>query len=238
VKIRIVLADDHVVVRQGVAALLQDELDFEVVGQADSAENAIRLVRQLRPDVVLMDVLMPGIDGITATHTLHDEDPNVHVVVLSSMDEDAGLLAAIRAGAIGYVRKNAPIEAVVQTIRGAARGHIQLSTVAAARLVQEVHQPKPQAERLTHRELEVLECITEGFANKEIARRLSISEKTVKTHVSTIIGKFDVESRTQAALHATRNGLVSSAAPPSTGFQEESHLARSWQPMHLRPARA
>jgi two-component system, NarL family, response regulator LiaR len=231
--IRILLADDHVVLRQGLSALLQCEPDFEVVAQADNGQDAIDMARQYRPDVVVMDVLMPGIDGITATQMLHDEDPSIRVVILSSLDEDAAVVAAVRAGAIGYLRKNAPIGVVVQTIRGAARGEIQFSTVAAARLVQEVHQPVPQPERLTRRELEVLECITQGLANKEIARRLRITEKTVKTHVSTILGKLGLESRTQAAVLATRTGLLASAPPDPDAPVRLQEVARPLRPWNL-----
>jgi NarL family two-component system response regulator LiaR len=207
--IRIVLADDHVVLRQGLRMLLAEESDLDVIAEADNGQEAIDLVRQHRPDLVLMDLVMPELDGISATEILHSQHPEVRVVILSSLEEDSAVVSAVRAGAIGYLRKNVPIEVLVRTIRGAAQGQVQFSPAAAARLVQEVQSPIDQPERLTGRELEVLECIAQGLANKAIAWKLRISEKTVKSHVSTILGKFGLDSRTQAALHATRIGLVS-----------------------------
>jgi DNA-binding NarL/FixJ family response regulator len=206
--IRIVLADDHSVLRQGLRMLLESEPDIEVVGEADNGQAAVDEVLRLAPDVVLMDLSMPEMDGLAATERLRDQDEHVRVVILSGAEEESVVVAAVRAGAIGYLPKTAPLEVLVQTVRSAARGQVTFSAAASARLVRELHTPVEEPEHLTDRELEVLECITDGLSNKAIAWKLRISEKTVKSHVSTILGKFGLESRTQAALHATRVGLV------------------------------
>jgi DNA-binding NarL/FixJ family response regulator len=205
--IRVVLADDHVIVRQGLRALLEDERDIEVVGEANHGREAIEVVRDAAPDVVLIDVAMPDMDGISATREIHRESPRTGVLVLSSSEDQTALLGAVRAGACGFLHKSEPVEAVAHSIRAAARGEVQFSPDDARRLVRELQQPT-QPEHLTGRELEVLAMISEGHANKQIAWKLRISEKTVKSHVSTILAKFGLESRTQLALHALRLGLV------------------------------
>ena len=235
--IRILLADDQALVRQGLRALFDAEPELEVVGEADNGRAAIELVRQLHPDMVLMELAMPDLDGIAATETIRQEFPGVRVLMLSGMDEEAAVVSAVRAGAIGYVSKTTSFEALAKAIPAAAQGQVQFSPAAAARLVQEMHAPMDQPERLTGRELEVLDCVAQGLANKEIAWRLRISEKTVKSHVSTILGKFGLESRTQAAMHAARMGLV---APQPTVAGAPLHLPersvlpikRTWQPTH------
>jgi NarL family two-component system response regulator LiaR len=212
--IRLVLADDHRVLRQGLRALLETEPDMEVVGEADTGRAAIDVALQTRPDVVLMDLIMPEMDGITATQILHEQQPESRVLILSSMEEEGVVTSAVRAGAIGIVRKSVPIETVVQSIRAAAQGQVQFSPAATAHLVREMQTPTESPERLTARECEVLQFVAEGLANKAIAWKLRISEKTVKSHVSTILGKFGLESRTQAALYAARNGLVGAEVVP------------------------
>ena len=211
--IRVVLADDHVVLRQGLRALLEDEPDIEVVGEADHGRDAIDVVLETSPDVVLVDLVMPEMDGIAVTQIIHRECPRTRVLVLSSMEDETAVLGVVRAGAIGFVRKNAPIDVVARSIRAAARGEVRFSPADAALLVREMQQPM-QPEQLTGRELEVLQMVSEGFANKEIAWNLRISEKTVKSHVSTILGKFGLQSRTQAAMHAVRLGLVAPLPQP------------------------
>jgi DNA-binding NarL/FixJ family response regulator len=220
-KLRIVLADDHVIVRQGLRALLEDEPDIEVVGEANHGREAIEVVREAMPDVVLVDVAMPDMDGISATRVIHQECPRTRVLFLSSSQDQTTLLGAVRAGATGFIHKSAPVESVAHSIRAAARGEVQFSPGDAMFLVRELQRPM-QPEHLTGREMEVLEMICEGLANKEIAWKLRISEKTVKSHVSTILSKFGLESRTQLALHALRLGLVtpfprSSATPEGGG---------------------
>jgi DNA-binding NarL/FixJ family response regulator len=206
--IRIVVVDDHAVLRQGLRMLLESEPDIEVVGEANNGTTAIDEVLRHSPDVVLMDLSMPDMDGLTATQRLHDQVEQVHVVILSGAEEESVVVSAVRAGAIGYLSKTAPFEDMLRTVRAAARGEVTFSAAASARLVRELHTPLEEPEHLTDRELEVLSCVADGLSNKAIAWKLKISEKTVKSHVSTILGKFGLESRTQAAMHATRVGLV------------------------------
>ena len=205
--IRILLADDHSVVRQGLKMFLALEPDFEVVGEAKNGQEAFRLAKELRPDVVLMDLLMPVMDGIAATAAIRQELPDTEVIALTSVLEDVSVVNAVKAGAIGYLLKNTEADALVRAIRAAAEGQVQLAPEAQARLMREVRAPD-SPEKLSERETEVLRLVAAGRANKEIARELGIGEKTVKTHVSSILAKLGVQSRTQAALHAARIGLV------------------------------
>src|SRR5690348_13494414 len=199
--IRIVIADDHSVVRQGLRMFLGLDPELEIVGEAADGAEAVRLAQQLRPDVVVMDLLMPVMDGITATATIRRELPETEVLALTSVLEDASVVGAVRAGAIGYLLKDTEAEALCQAIKAAAAGQVQLTPLATARLMQVVSAPEsPQA--LTERETDVLRLLARGQANKQIARNLQIAEKTVKVHVSTILSKLGVQSRTQAALYA------------------------------------
>lgn len=205
--IRIVIADDHGVVRQGLRMFLALDPELEVVGEANDGAQAVQLARELKPDVVLMDLMMPVMDGISAIHEIRHSIPEVEVIALTSVLEDASVIGAVRAGAIGYLLKDTKAEELCRSIRAAAAGQVQLSPQAAARLMREIRAPEsPQS--LTERETEVLRLLAEGKANKEIALTLSISETTVKTHVSNILMKLGVPSRTQAALYAVRIGLV------------------------------
>jgi DNA-binding NarL/FixJ family response regulator len=206
--IRILIADDHSVVRQGLRMFLGLDHELDVVGEATNGAEAIDMARQLRPDVVLMDLLMPVLDGIAATTAIRREIPGTEVLALTSVLEDEKVVGAIRAGAIGYLLKDTEGDELRNAIKAAAAGQVQLSPKAAARLMREVNAPN-SPEVLTERETEVLRLMALGQANKEIARTLNIGEKTVKTHVSNILGKLGVQSRTQAALHAVRIGLVS-----------------------------
>jgi DNA-binding NarL/FixJ family response regulator len=209
--IRIVIADDHSVVRQGLRMFLGLDPELEVVGEAADGAQALRLARQLRPDVVVMDLLMPVMDGITATAAIRQELPNTEVLALTSVLEDASVVGAVRAGAIGYLLKDTQAEALCQAIKAAAAGQVQLTPKAAARLMQAVSTPE-SPEALTERETEVLRLLAQGQSNKQIAHSLQIAEKTVKTHVSNILSKLGVQSRTQATLYAVRTGLVSAKA--------------------------
>lgn len=206
--IRIVLADDHSVVRQGLRLFLKYDPDLEVVGEASDGAEALRLAHELKPDVVLMDLLMPGMDGITATAAIRREVPETEVLALTSVLEDALVVGAVRAGAIGYLLKDTQAEALCQAIKAAAAGQVQLTPRAAARLMQVVQAPEAP-EALTERETEVLHLLAQGHSNKQIARTLHNTEQTVKTHVSHILAKLGVQSRTQATLYAIRVGLVS-----------------------------
>jgi DNA-binding NarL/FixJ family response regulator len=206
-RIRVLIADDHDVVRRGLRAFLGLDPALDVVGDAADGREAVRLAHRLRPDLVLMDLLMPELDGIAATEAIRRELPDTHVVVLTSMLEDASVSGAVRAGAIGYLLKDTSAPEVRQAIKAAAAGQVQLSPHAAARLMRRVMAPE-RPETLSEHETDVLRLLAHGSANKQIARDLGIAEKTVKTHVSSILGKLGVQSRTQAALHAGRVGLV------------------------------
>ena len=206
--IRVLVVDDHGVVRQGLRMYLALDPELEVVGEAANGAEALRLSHELEPDVVLMDLLMPVMDGISATAAIRRELPEVEVIALTSVLEDSAVYGAMRAGATGYLLKDTEADDLCRAIKAAAAGQVQLSPPVAARLLRELSPPQ-QPEPLTDRETEVLRQLAEGKSNKEIARALTIAEKTVRTHVSNILGKLGVASRTQAALHAVRSGLVS-----------------------------
>jgi DNA-binding NarL/FixJ family response regulator len=206
--IRILLVDDHGVVRQGLRMYLALDPELEVVGEAANGAEALRLARELAPDVVLMDLLMPVMDGIAATAAIRRELPEVEVLALTSVLEDSAVYGAMRAGAIGYLLKDTQADELCRAIKAAAAGQVQMSPPVAARLLREVPAPQ-QPEPLTERETEVLRELALGKSNKEIAATLVIAEKTVRTHVSNVRAKLGVSSRTQAALHAVRSGLVS-----------------------------
>ena len=217
--IRILLADDHSVVRQGLKMFLGLDPDLEVVGEAANGQEAVRQARELRPDVVLMDLLMPVVDGIAATAAIRQELPDTEVIAVTSVLEDASVVNAVRAGAIGYLLKTTESDALVRAIKAAAEGQVQLAPEAQVRLMREVRAPD-SPEQLSERETDVLRLVAVGKANKEIARELGIGEKTVKTHVSSILAKLGLMSRTQAALHAVRIGLVP-AAPAASGVPSQ-----------------
>jgi two-component system, NarL family, response regulator LiaR len=210
--IRVMIVDDHKVVRQGLKMFLGLDPELEVVGEAENGVEAIERARLLKPDVVLMDLLMPAMGGIEATEKLRAELPETEVVAMTSVLEDAAVVGAVRAGAIGYLLKDTDAEALCTAIKAAAAGQVQLAPEAAARLMREVRAPapkgEPEAQALTERETEVLRLLARGRANKEIAADLNIGEKTVKTHVSNVLAKLGLQSRTQAALVAVRMGLV------------------------------
>ncbi len=206
--IRVLITDDHGVVRQGLRMYLGLDPELEVVGEAANGEEALRMARELGPDVVLMDLLMPVMDGIAATGKIRAELPDVEVIALTSVLEDASVSGAVRAGAIGYLLKNTEADDLGRAIKAAADGQVQLAPEAAIRLMREVRAPE-SPEALTERETEVLKLVARGKANKQIAHELFVGEKTVKAHVSSILAKLGVQSRTQAALYALRIGLVS-----------------------------
>ncbi len=206
--VRVLITDDHGVVRQGLRMFLSLDPELEVVGEAANGEEALRMARDLSPDVVLMDLVMPVMDGISATGAIRSELPDVEVIALTSVLEDASVTGAVKAGAIGYLMKDTEAEELGRAIKAAAEGRVYLAPEAAARLMREVRTPE-SPETLTERETEVLQLLARGKANKQIATSLYVTEKTVKAHVSSILAKLGVQSRTQAALYAVRAGLVS-----------------------------
>ncbi|MBK8019927.1 MAG: response regulator transcription factor [Chloroflexi bacterium] len=205
--IRIVIADDHAVVRQGLKMFLSLDPELEIIGEAVDGKQAIELAGSLRPDIVLMDLVMPVLGGVDAIAAIRRDLPDVEVIALTSVLEDKSVVDAVRAGAIGYLLKDTEADDLIRAIKSAAAGQVQLSPRAAARLMREVRAPE-NPETLTDRETEVLRLLAAGLSNKEIAEKLVIGEKTVKTHVSNILAKLNMTSRTQAALHAVRIGLV------------------------------
>ncbi|MCC6793453.1 MAG: response regulator transcription factor [Thermomicrobiales bacterium] len=209
--IRVLITDDHKVVRQGLKMFLGLDPELEVVGEAENGAEAIEQARLLKPDVVLMDLLMPVMGGIEAIGKLRAELPETEVIAITSVLEDAAVVGAVRAGAIGYLLKDTDADALCRAIRAAAAGQVQLAPEAAVRLMREVRAPEPKpaaSQSLTERETDVLRLVAQGRSNKEIALDLGIGEKTVKTHVSNILAKLELQSRTQAALYAARVGLV------------------------------
>jgi NarL family two-component system response regulator LiaR len=208
-RISVLIADDHPVVRQGLRTFLELQDDLEVVGEAGDGAAALRHVRGQPPDVVLMDLVMPDLDGIEATRAIRDVSPSTKVIVLTSFAEDDKIFPAIKAGAAGYLLKDARPQELADAIRRVHTGEALLHPKVAARLMQEVAGDGPRAvEQLTERELDVLRLIARGLSNKLIARELSVAEKTVKTHVSNILAKLHLTDRTQAALYAVRSHLV------------------------------
>jgi two-component system, NarL family, response regulator LiaR len=211
-KITILIADDHALVRQGVHAFLDTQPDLEVVGEAENGAQAVRLAAQTIPDVVLMDLLMPGIDGVEATRQIKQSSPRTQVVILTSYHEDEHIFPAIRAGALSYVLKDVGSTDLGEIVRKAARGEAVLHPQVAARVIQElqgVRRPETNPfTELTDREMEVLRLIAAGMSNADIAGKLVLSEKTVKGHVSNILSKLHLGDRTQAAVYAWREGIV------------------------------
>ncbi|MEA2218989.1 MAG: hypothetical protein QOJ35_1615 [Solirubrobacteraceae bacterium] len=209
--IRVLVVDDHAVVRQGLRTFLELQDDIEVVGEAADGEQALAAVVTLEPDVVLMDLVMPQLDGVTAIERLRERSPATRVIVLTSFLDEDKVLPAVRAGAAGYLLKDVQPAELVRAIRMVDRGEALLHPAVAARVMRELAGDGARAERhelLTARELEVLGLLARGRANKAIAFELGVAEKTVKAHVGNILGKLGLSDRTQAALYAVREGLV------------------------------
>jgi NarL family two-component system response regulator LiaR len=212
-KIKVLIVDDHQVVRQGLRTFLELQPDIAVVGEAGDGCQAVEMVRDLHPDVVLMDLMMPHLDGIAATRQVKDLSSDVKVIALTSFTEDEKVFPAIQAGASSYLLKDVTPDDLAEAIRAAQRGEARLHPDIARKLMEQVAQqsdPIPQnlPLDLTGRELEVVRCVAQGCSNGEIAQRLVISEKTVKTHVSNILGKLHLVDRTQLAIYAIKHGLV------------------------------
>jgi len=206
--IRVLIADDHAVLREGLRSFLELQDGIEIVGDAADGAEAVELAEKLRPAVVLMDLVMPKLDGVEAMRELRERVPETRVIILTSYIDDDRLLPAIRAGAAGYLLKNAEPQELARAIRAADAGEALIDPSVAARLVERLAEDdsRDDYESLTAREREVLELIGRGFSNKRIALELDIAEKTVKTHVSNLLGKLGVADRTQAALYASRLG--------------------------------
>jgi NarL family two-component system response regulator LiaR len=210
-RIRILIADDHAVVRHGLRALLATEPDLELVGEAADGVEAVAQTARLHPDVILMDMAMPRKTGLEAIYDIKRDDPQARILVLTSFAEDEQVFPAIKAGATGYLLKDTAPRELLQAIRDVYQGEVSLHPTIARKLVGELKRPPdlpPAEEQLTEREVQVLALVARGLANKEIADQLFIGERTVRTHISNILGKLHLANRTQAALYAQREGLV------------------------------
>ena len=206
--VRVLIVDDHAVVRQGLRMFLALDAALEIVGEAENGEQAVQRVADLRPDVVIMDIMMPVMDGVAATREIRRAFPEVEVLALTSALEEHKVAGAIEAGATGYLLKDASVESLTEAIHAAARGEVRLHPEAARRLMREFR-TRDMRESLTPRETLTLRLIARGHANKVIAQELDVSEPTVKTHVSRLLSKLGLNSRTQAALYALKHGLAS-----------------------------
>ena len=214
-KIKVLLVDDHTVVLKGLAFFLSTQEDLELVGEANNGKEALVKVGETTPDVILMDLYMPEMDGVEATAYIKKEYPNVKVIVLTSFSDQAHVLPALRAGASGYILKDVEPDQLVEAIRSAYKGNIQLHPDIANALLSQTlpveekeEEHSIQVDVLTARENEVLQLLAKGMSNKEVASVLVITEKTVKAHVSSILSKLNLSDRTQAALYAVKNGIV------------------------------
>ncbi|MBN2553506.1 MAG: response regulator transcription factor [Spirochaetales bacterium] len=216
---RLLIVDDHEIVRKGLTVLLSTEKDIEVVGEARNGSEAVAKCDSLEPDVVLMDLVMPEMDGIEATGRITETHPDTKILVLTSFAADDKVFPAVKAGALGYLLKDSSPEELLEAIHRVHRGEPSLEPVIARKVLQEISHPgreKRTTDPLTERELEVLRLISQGLSNKEIASKLFVAEWTVRTHVSNVLGKLHLASRTQAALYALRSGLASlDDVPPS-----------------------
>ncbi len=211
-RIRVLIADDHAILRKGIRALLGTEPDMEVVGETADGLETVALAAALRPDVILMDLVMPKMDGIEATRQITSEQPGVRILVLTSFAADDKVFPAIKAGALGYILKDSGPAELVQAIHQVHRGEPSLEPSIALKILQELSHPAqrpPTPDPLTEREMEVLRLLAQGKSNREIAEQLVITDLTVRTHVSNILGKLHLASRTQAALYALKEGLAS-----------------------------
>jgi len=206
-KVRVLLVDDHGVVRQGMKLYLATDSSIEVAGEAKNGQEALTQVEKLEPDVVIMDLLMPVMDGISAIREIKKRFPEVEIVAVTSVLEDKKVVDAVQAGAMGYLLKDTDATALSEAIHAASRGEVRLHPEAAKRLMREVRTPEMR-ESLTPRETEILKLLAQGHSNKHIARETGVEERTVKAHVSSILAKLGLSSRTQAALFALKEGLV------------------------------
>ncbi len=212
VPIRVFIADDHTIVRKGIRAVLEIVPDIDMVGEAENGRDAVYRVAELEPDVILMDLVMPEMDGIEAIERIRERQPEARILVLTTFAGEDKILPAIKAGALGYLLKDSRPEDLVRAIRQVYRGESSLHPVIARKVLEELSRPSdrpPTPDPLTQREVEVLRLVAQGLENSEIAEKLVITEATVRTHVSNILGKLHLASRTQAALYALREGIAS-----------------------------
>ncbi len=207
-KIRILVADDHPVVRDGLVAMLGTQPDFEVVGESRTGHEAVEMAETRQPDVIFLDLEMPELDGVDALRKMRGANPNIRVIVFTAFDTDERILSAVQAGAQGYLLKGAPRDEVFQAVRVVHGGGSLLQPIVASKLLRQVSQPDDLTDPLTPREVEVLKLMSQGLQNKEIALQLVISERTVKFHVSSILGKLGAGNRTEAVSLAAQRGLV------------------------------
>jgi NarL family two-component system response regulator LiaR len=211
-QVTVVIADDHAIVRQGIRTTIEVDLHISVIGEANSGEAAVQLAAELVPDVILLDLVMPGIDGVEATRQIKRVSPHTQVIVLTSYHDDEYIFPALKAGVLSYILKDVSITELIDVIHKAARGESVLHPRVASRVVQALRGARQEVPNLftelTERELEVLRLIADGFTNAAIAEKLVISEKTVKVHVSNILSKLHMLDRTQAAVFAWQQGLV------------------------------
>jgi DNA-binding NarL/FixJ family response regulator len=213
--IHVIIADDHPIVRQGLELVIDTQPDMALIAKACDGEEAVRLTRETRPDVIVMDLQMPIKDGLTAIKEINQLDLETHILVLTSFPEDEMVIAAVKAGVTGILLKDSPPEKLLEAIRTVYRGESSLHPTVARKLMEEVRQPSkplPPEDPLTPREIDVLKCLAQGSTNREIALQLDVSVRTVTTHVRNILDKLHLENRTQAALFAVEQGMV-----PKTG---------------------
>jgi len=223
--IRVLIVDDHTIVRKGIRALLAEIEGIEVVGEADNGQEAVTQAETLHPDVILMDLAMPKMDGIEATRQIKASQPESRILVMTSFAADDKVFPAIKAGALGYLLKESAPEDLVQAIHQIHRGESSLHPTIARKVLQEITHPSdrpPTPNPLTEREAEVLRLVAQGLSNQDIARKLNISDPTVRTHVSNILSKLHLATRIQAALYALREGLVSLDAGAERGTERDA----------------
>lgn len=209
--IRLLIADDHAIVREGLQALIDTEPGMELVGEAQDGVEVVEMARSLNPDVILLDLVMPRVDGLQAISDIKQADPEARILVLTSFDEDEKVFTAIKSGAQGYLLKDASPKELLRAIRDVYRGEPSMHPTIAHKLMRELQRASslpPTEEPLTEREMEVLKLVAQGHSNQEIAEKLVLSERTVRTHVSNILSKLHLANRTQAALYALREGLA------------------------------